>query len=167
VRILTVYQPWASLECLGLKGTETRGHGTSYRGPLLIHAGMRWDPWQRRVCHELDVWLKSHGSVGLPTVANLPFGAVLAVAELAHCEQVTEETATSFSEFDRIAGDLSVGRWVWVLDKVRPLREPIPWRGQQGLRTAPEELVRAVRDQVGREDRIPTPHAPHAQRPTV
>lgn len=147
MRILTVNQPWASLECLGLKGTETRGHGTSYRGPLLIHAGVRWTYEESSARDRIDRWLRRHGSMGLPSSQQLPRGKVLAVAELVHCEQVTLDTGTSFSEFDRITGDLTVGRWVWVLDRVRPLRQPIPWRGQQGLRVAPEELVRLVREQ--------------------
>ena len=39
MKAITVHQPWASLLTLGYKGYETRSWATSYRGPILIHAG--------------------------------------------------------------------------------------------------------------------------------
>jgi hypothetical protein len=44
VKVLTLHQPWASLVALGVKTIETRSWSTSYRGPLAIHAGRRWEP---------------------------------------------------------------------------------------------------------------------------
>jgi hypothetical protein len=41
VKALTIRQPWASLVALGVKTIETRSWSTKYRGPLLIHAGMK------------------------------------------------------------------------------------------------------------------------------
>ncbi len=143
MKALTVYQPWASLECLGLKGTETRGRGTSYRGPLVIHAGKKWSEFQEQIYHGLDAyliasgWRRPSGGLGLPPLFQFPLGAALAVAELRDCFQVTEEMETTFTEFDRLAGDLSLGRWVWVLDDVRPLRHPVRCRGMQGIWTVP------------------------------
>jgi activating signal cointegrator 1 len=151
LKALTVYQPWASLECLGLKGTETRGHRTHYRGPLLIHAGRKWSPRQERIYYQLDSylqatgWTRPGGGLGLPPLFQFPLGAALAVAELRDCFQVTEDNATTFTEFDRLSGDLSHGRWVWVLEQVQPLRHPVPCRGMQGIWTVPgrvEELIR-------------------------
>lgn len=44
-RLLTVRQPWAQPIVDGLKSPENRGptFGTSFRGPLWIHAGRTWD----------------------------------------------------------------------------------------------------------------------------
>ena len=41
MKALTLHQPRASLVALGVKTIETRGWSTTYRGPLLIHAGKR------------------------------------------------------------------------------------------------------------------------------
>ena len=43
MKALTVRQPWASLIAAGVKTIETRSWATSFRGPLAIHAGKRWD----------------------------------------------------------------------------------------------------------------------------
>lgn len=43
VPTLSVRQPWADLIVLGLKPLENRPRGTSYRGPLAIHAGLTLD----------------------------------------------------------------------------------------------------------------------------
>ncbi len=146
MKALTVFQPWASLECLGLKGTETRAWPTSYRGPLAIHAGAKWDDFlaiQQRILHD---YLIRRGSIGLPGV--LPRGVILAVGDLIDCLQVTEANQTMFGEFDRVAGDLSLGRWVWVLERVRPFRTPIPCRGMQGLWTVPADIEEQVLRQI-------------------
>lgn len=41
MKALTLHQPWASLVALGVKTIETRSWSTTYRGPLVIHAGQR------------------------------------------------------------------------------------------------------------------------------
>ena len=146
MKALTVYQPWASLECLGLKGTETRGWATSYRGELAIHAGKKWTAELAIIAIELHAWLVAHGSVGLPY--NPPRGVILAVATLADCVQVTEDNQTMFSEFDRVAGDCRVGRWIWILEDVRPLEHPVPCPGAQGLWTVPGRQAEMVRRQL-------------------
>lgn len=38
-------------------------------------------------------------------------------------------------------GDFTPGRWAWILQDVRPLPEPIPCRGAQGLWTVPATAV--------------------------
>ncbi len=135
MKALTVYQPWASLECRGLKGTETRSWPTAYRGPLAIHAGVKWNDYLRERQRELDAYLVRCGGLGLS--GDLPRGVILGIGILVDCLQVTEGNQTMFSAFDRVAGDLSLGRWVWVLDDVRPLRHPVACRGMQGIWAVP------------------------------
>lgn len=43
MKTLTLKQPWATLIAKGLKEYEFRSWKTSYRGPLLIHAGIGMD----------------------------------------------------------------------------------------------------------------------------
>lgn len=44
-------------------------------------------------------------------------------------------------------GDFAPGRWAWILADVRPLPEPVPCRGAQGLWTVPADIEAAVLDQ--------------------
>ena len=41
MKVLSLWQPWASLVAFGRKRIETRSWSTSYRGPLMIHAAKR------------------------------------------------------------------------------------------------------------------------------
>jgi hypothetical protein len=150
MKALTIYQPWASLIALGLKGTETRGRGTRYRGPLVIHAGLRWDAELERLYYTIRGYLAGLGGANLPRLP-LPLGAALAVSEVIDSIEVTvgnQGNQGMFTESDRVLGDCSVGRHVIVLGKPRPLRTPIPCRGAQGLWTVPPRLEDDIRYQI-------------------
>lgn len=45
MKALTIRQPWASLIAAGVKTIETRSWSTKYRGPLAIHAGLSFHPF--------------------------------------------------------------------------------------------------------------------------
>jgi ASCH domain len=49
MKALSVRQPWAWLIVQGFKGIENRTWQTSFRGTVLIHAGMRIDQEANRV----------------------------------------------------------------------------------------------------------------------
>jgi hypothetical protein len=112
---------------------------------LAIHAGVKWNDYLRERQRELHAYLVRCGDMGLP--GDLPRGVILAVGTLVDCLQVTEGNQTMFSAFDRVAGDLSLGRWVWVLEEVRPLRHPIRCRGMQGIWTVPGRVEALIHRQ--------------------
>lgn len=88
IRALTIQQPWASLIALGVKSIETRGYGTPFRGPLVIHAGARaarlheaeaaWD----RVGLRYDDLIATLYPARDRGADPLPLGAVVAVVDL-------------------------------------------------------------------------------------
>ncbi|MEP3114129.1 ASCH domain-containing protein [Nisaea sp.] len=43
MKALSIQQPWAEAIVRGYKPVENRTWFTGYRGPLLIHAGQKWD----------------------------------------------------------------------------------------------------------------------------
>jgi hypothetical protein len=121
VRALTVKRPWPGLMFHG-KNVENRSWDTSYRGPLLIHAGQGWDG-------AAEAWFDSVFAPFLPDdfwqPDRHPTG-IVAVAELTGiCSDVT--------------GDCDCGPWAmrwlrhWRLENVRALPEPIPAKGTLGL----------------------------------
>lgn len=105
VRILTVWQPWASLlttvrrpDGLPVKSIETRPMGTSWRGPVIIHAAQRPPTEELRlgpgelgasmVTEEFVTREMADGSWSLLELCNeerwkLPLGACVGIADLA------------------------------------------------------------------------------------
>lgn len=138
LRAITVRQPWAWAIAHGGKTIENRSRGTSYRGPLLIHAGAGWSARGDSDPRVLDAWT----TLGHPITAGrvsmaprlVPLAKVIAVAQLvdshpdADCCRPWGE-----SEYAENGGHVVRGIHHLVLEDVRPLREPIPARGSLGL----------------------------------
>ncbi|MEU5610522.1 ASCH domain-containing protein [Streptomyces sparsogenes] len=129
MRALTIRQPWATAIAHADKRVENRVWPTSYRGPVLIHAGKAMD--------------RRHGPMVAAVVRGLQLemGAVLAVARITDCHESAEERTpcTPWS---------ATGQFHHVLDEVTPLPLPIPWKGAQGLWVPPPALLDQVREQL-------------------
>lgn len=163
MKVITLWQPWASLIALGLKRYETRSWLTNYRGPLAIHAAKR--PMRRDEI-ELLSWLMVYApSADGQAKAELllstcPLGEIVAVCNLANCQRMTMDGIADAiginaqSEVERAVGDWSYGRYAWKLSSVRPLIEPVPYRGRQGLRTISDHAtLLAIAGRVGQRIR--------------
>jgi hypothetical protein len=126
---VTLRQPWASLVAIGAKHFETRSWVTGYRGDLAIHAGKTLSVPARRLLKTEPV-KSTLAAVGLSR-DTLPLGQVVAVVNLTairavEMDQLPEEPERSF-------GIYQPGRFVWVLEDLRVLAEPIPAMGHLGL----------------------------------
>lgn len=157
MKALSLWQPWASFIVWGEKANETRGWSTTYRGEVAIHAAKKWDAEIRDYC--LDPWLyrvlEAHGAVSTLVgkgnrpdgpVFNLPVGCILALVDLVDViptEEATEKIAAGDLEY--VLGDYSPGRFAWVFRNVRPLRQPLIHRSQQGLYTLPDDVAAEAR----------------------
>lgn len=124
------------------KGIETRGWDTKYRGWLAVHVSKEY-PREGRA-------FGRHPAVAeaLPRVLEetgweeLPRGAIVAVVRLVGViptdlfRPPTRET---------LWGDYSPGRYAWIFDNGRRLRQPIDCRGRQGLWDVDIEIVAQIR----------------------
>lgn len=135
MKAISLWQPWASAIALGLKRIETRGWSTNYRGPIAIHAAKRWGREQREFA------AIEHTLGRLP--ARLPFGAIVAVAEIEGCE-LSWRLRPTVGAIEKIYGDYGEGRFGWQLTNIVALPEPIPYRGSQGFFKVPDELLAGV-----------------------
>ena len=148
VYAITLHQPWASLIALGIKTVETRSWPAPARllgRRIAVHAGKRLvrQPGERIERELLAQW-------GEDWRVNIPTGAVVATATLAGMAQVEYVDPPSGhavhdpgTEVGSIAGmgrtpvdywgDFSVGRWLWFLNDVGALPEPVPAIGRQSL----------------------------------
>jgi hypothetical protein len=162
MKALTVQQPWAWAIVHGGKDVENRTQAWSYRGPLAIHAGKQVsrdgvdDPRLR------PEWAVAMGYVHVSggraeisypewdatqapnrLAAVLPLGAIIGVVDLVdvHVEQAHCCPVSAWA--DRALGPSKPVVHL-VLERLRPLAEPVPCRGALGLWTVPS----GVDDQV-------------------
>ncbi len=56
MKLITLWQPWASAMSLSMKRIETRSWGTDYRGPLAIHAALTWGRSCKEALQIDDIW---------------------------------------------------------------------------------------------------------------
>jgi hypothetical protein len=158
MKALTIRQPWASLIAAGVKSIETRSWRTHHRGPVAIHAGLHRPVEGEDVGDWWWGWDVDHGVIvrqeGSWAEHPAPLGAVVAVADLVECVPtlwLIDEGEQPESISCQIPyGDFTPGRyaWAWLLANVRPLDEPIPCPGAQGLWTLPDDVEAAVRAQL-------------------
>ena len=134
IKALSLWQPWASLVAIGAKSIETRHWSTHYRGPIAIHAAKRWTREEQSITS-----LFRHTQTALPALP--PLGAIVAVGRLAACEQMTAPLIELVAEPERTYGHYTIGRWMWMLEDVVALGEPVPYRGRQGLFDVPVDAL--------------------------
>lgn len=123
MKALTIQQPYAALIATGVKPIENRTWATSYRGPLLIHAGKSqertadWDAADERV-------------YGIRR-EDMAFGAIVAVVDLVACLHRGQAWPSRWRGL--YEHEHAEGPWCWILENVRRLPVPYPRRGAQGL----------------------------------
>lgn len=168
IRMLTLWQPWASLIAKRLKRFETRSWSTSYRGLIAIHAAKR--PVNKDEVLPIRYAVGGGGCTHeelaaidecLEATHKLPLGCVVAIAELTGCfamhQRKTVGTYVDLpgcghifidpqSVLERAVGNWQPGRCAWKLENILALPEPIPAKGGQGLRVIRD---RALLEQIG------------------
>lgn len=149
---LTLLQPWAAfVEAAAIdrelgKWVETRGRTfpRTFRGRLSIHAATLASGVRHGVGPDALAWYfgaEPYASalrlVGYQTVADLPFGAVVALATVTAIRpteellgQVVDPAAPNAQ-----MGDFGPGRRGIILDAIQRLKQPVPARGMQGIWT--------------------------------
>jgi activating signal cointegrator 1 len=150
-RVITLHEPWASAVALGLKHHETRSWETNYRGWLVIHAARKWS--RRMPDHRASKLIRVAVPGWEPAI-----GKVVALAWLDDCRPTAPVPGHLFltpaepdDNLDREFGNWLPGRFAWRLDRVKAVPDPFPFRGQQGLKPAPPDMMNQIRARL-RED---------------
>lgn len=156
MKVITVKQPWAWAIATGAKHIENRSRGTSYRGPLAIHAGKGWsqrgaqDP---RMFKEFERTAYAiHGSDGkYPAAALLPLmipqghyrGFIIATCDLIDSHPDTGHCCRPWGEssYTEAGGRLRTVMHHLVLDDIRPVLPPLEARGALGLWNPDADLL--------------------------
>ena len=136
MKALSLWQPWATLFVMGLKLNETRSWKTAYRGPLLIHATLKFPREALDLAH-------SEFQKGLiPGPGVLPRGGLIGVVNIGDIQPV-EVVASSLADNELRYGDYSAGRFAWMATDPHEI-EFAPWKGSQGLFNVPDEIAAAL-----------------------
>ncbi len=132
MKAITIQQPWASAIVTGIKKIENRSWSTSFKGPLVIHAGMQ--PWQHGISDEIHKLL-----FPICPLAELERGVLLGVVDLVGCEVYNESHADD---------PFATGPFCWKLENPRMFKTPIPMKGRLGLWNLSDEIVNKFRTEV-------------------
>lgn len=141
MKVISLWQPWASLIALGLKQIETRSWPTTYRGPLLIHAAKKWNRELEKLWCK---WMPNTAVIEQSVVASyavrcdvVPLGAIVCQCELVDCREMDYKFLSidllGIGSKEEEFGDYRIGRHAWFLANVKPLKTPIPCVGRQGF----------------------------------
>jgi activating signal cointegrator 1 len=145
MKVLTVWQPYASLLVMGLKEFETRGWETKYRGPLVIHAAKLNDNARKDDIDRVVTMLREHGmdeqAERLFESCGSSFGCAVGVVDLTACIQMMD----GGSDLENAVGYYGEGRFGWKCDNPRMFESPIPVVGKQGLWNPSKELIEAAK----------------------
>ena len=146
MKVLTITQPWATLIAVGAKKIETRSWFTYYRGPLAIHAAKGFPDYAWMACHQEPFYSVLAEKTNILRPEGLPRSEIIATCQLVDVVKISETTFApncvyyskgdrhfDFSENERAFGDYSVGRYMWLLDDVKPLEPTVPAKGKLGL----------------------------------
>lgn len=147
MKAITLYQPWATLVAIGAKKIETRSWYTAYRGPLAIHAGKntKFIRGEESMLSDEPFYSILMGDAVWHS-GMLPLGCVVAICNLVHVKEMDEAHIFpackgygydgrywKLNEQERSFGNYAVGRFMWLLDDIRPLPEPFPAKGSMGF----------------------------------
>lgn len=120
MKALSIRQPWASLILAGHKAVENRTWTTTYRGPVIVHAGVT-------VVRPVLALAARYG------IADPPTGAYLGVVDLEDIHHAEDgcRCTTVFAE---------MGVYHWSLARPRWFPTPISGPGRLGLYTPPVDV---------------------------
>ncbi len=129
MKMISLWEPWATFISDGHKAYETRSWSTTYRGSIGIHAAKRWQDDQRIAIEKL--------ALEFPQLEKywgyrFPLGCVLVACELVAVHK-TEAIRDQLSDLELSVGDYSDSRFAWELKIIRHPDKPIPAKGMQGI----------------------------------
>lgn len=137
MKIISLWQPYATLMMLGVKRNETRHWATQHKGWLAIHAAKTQE--DAKDCFEDEFIGKVLRQAGFADYMMLPYGSVLGAVFMDGCiptdtvNPVLRAYLPKPGDMEWNFGNYQPGRFVWRTTEAVALPEPIPLRGQQGL----------------------------------
>ncbi|MES2004321.1 MAG: hypothetical protein V4450_07355 [Bacteroidota bacterium] len=141
IKVITLWQPWASAIILGYKQVETRGRNTNLRGPVAIHAAQK--PTSKAKIFEFENLCKQLPfKMFAEDYHALPFGQIIGQVDIvgtARTQFIKHHALTSLSDriknwpWEELLGDYGFDRYGYLLENPIAYKNPIPAKGNQVL----------------------------------
>lgn len=141
MKAIALWQPWASLWLTERKIHETRHWETKHRGWIAVHAAKRFE---KDFDRDEPMGLLLPKEFGADWAKTLPTGAIIGAVNLTHCLLMKNTRPASDDDYD--TGNWSDVRYAWRRAEFVKLREPIPYRGLQGVFTLPDTIAQQILD---------------------
>ena len=135
MKIISIWQPWATLLLHGLKLYETRGWPapSSLIGQRIGIASTKQLKPEQLAAVATPRFQSVYATTGLPPLTELPRGCILGTALLRSSEIMTAESMAAVTATERLFGYWTLDRYAWRLDEPVLFGEPIRARGGQGF----------------------------------
>ena len=126
MKVLSIKEPYASLIKDGIKKIETRSWKTKYRGKIYIHASIAKLSKDKK---------ENKALMNLVDINNLNYRYIICSANLIDCIEMTEEFINEVKKNSNeyTTGIYQVGRYAWILEDIKILKEKIPAKGKLGI----------------------------------
>ena len=119
MKCLSVSQPFADLIISGKKTIELRNWNTNFRGEFLIHAPIK---------------IRTEDCERLKITKKLVTGAIIGKAELYDVKKYNSSKEVKMDQkFHLASKNFQDKTFGFKIKNVKPLRIPIPWKGQLGF----------------------------------
>jgi activating signal cointegrator 1 len=134
MKLISLWEPWATLMAIGAKTVETRSWDCNYRGWLAIHASKRGlSKRDLRATLMQPTFLKALENEHLmktihDCMEDFPFGKIVAIVRLQSCwptDRLYKSFPDILTEQERAFGNYEPGRWAWIATDRFRLPEPI------------------------------------------
>ncbi|RWB95653.1 MAG: ASCH domain-containing protein [Mesorhizobium sp.] len=135
MKVISIWQPWASLIVHGMKFFETRTWPAprSIIGQTIGIAATKNIIGPQRDAYADPEFQFFYEQSGLPELDELPRGMLLGTVTLDSVEQVTQDFVEDVTREELAFGWYELGGYAWRLRHAKTLVNPIPVSGKQGI----------------------------------
>lgn len=145
MKVISIWNPYASLLAYGCKSIETRSWPApkSLIGQRIgIASTKQMRPEQRAVLQD-EKFMEYFSRTGLPqTLEEMPNGFLLGTIVLHSSSVIEEEDIADLTEEERLYGYFKPGFYAWRCRYPEPFFNPLPVRGAQGVWEISEHELR-------------------------
>lgn len=125
IKALSLKQPYAWLIANGYLNVDDRTWGTSYRGPMLIHAS-------KGLYEQFYHYIKTNTDIPIPDLDKLDYGGVVGVAQLVLCCKPNELPAHISREQRTHFGSVHQEYYGFLFEDAQPV-DFMPCAGKLGI----------------------------------
>ncbi|NKL08336.1 hypothetical protein GFL39_26050 [Rhizobium leguminosarum bv. viciae] len=135
MKVISIWQPFASLAVKGFKTFETRTWPApaSIIGQTIGIASTKGLKPVQRAYFDDERFRQFYAGTGMPPLDELPCGYLLGTVTIDESVLMTEEFMDEVSDEEKAYGHWELGNYAWRLEPRISLEHPIPIRGAQGL----------------------------------